>query len=540
MTAASSSPRNWRSYDCLMIVAAEALFAAIARPFVNTPFVDDWVYAWSVENLLATGRLQILEFASNVDPAQILWGALFCLPFGFSFTALRVSTWVLAVAGLCVLYLVLRDLEVARIDALMGTACLGVYPIFAVFSATFMTDVPFVSLSIATMYAMGRATCSMSGRWLVVAAVMASLAVAIRPIGLMLPVAMVVTVLTAGGRWGRRVEQWCLAVSPVGAGVAVMLWYPSHVHQTADLSWIINTPEDRIDNLRFALSLLPGMLGETLALTTGTLGIALLPLSIGCVRSEMLPRAAVMFGALVAALAAWRLAGVTFLLPLATGQTWSWNEVGGTSALVSGFGGSVPDAISWVAFGIGVLSCSVLLAWVVRLTWKGTVVFSVVALAGHTALTALLWLIHDHYLLPFVPYAIVLVMSGRPRIDRRLAGAALGLFAFVSAAGIADQRQYARLLWNAVEQLQRSGVADRDIDGGYIVNGWLQYAHPERAYRDADGAIDIPWINSRERRLYTISNEAEPGTDVIASWSYEPWLAPRAHLYVLKARPSSR
>lgn len=32
--------------------------------------------------------------------AQVIWGALACLPFGFSFTALRVSTWLLALAAL--------------------------------------------------------------------------------------------------------------------------------------------------------------------------------------------------------------------------------------------------------------------------------------------------------------------------------------------------------------------------------------------------------------------------------------------------------
>jgi hypothetical protein len=73
----------------------------------------------------------VLNYADNANVAQILWGSLFCLPFGFSFTALRVSTWLLAVGGLCGLYLLLRELEVSRRDAILGTATLGVYPVFA-------------------------------------------------------------------------------------------------------------------------------------------------------------------------------------------------------------------------------------------------------------------------------------------------------------------------------------------------------------------------------------------------------------------------
>src|SRR5688572_29503308 len=131
-----------------MIGGVALLFAALVRPFQNAPFVDDWVYAWSVENLLTHGRLQVLNYSDNVNLAQVVWGALACIPFGFSFTALRVSTWLLGIVSLCALYLLLRELEVPRRDALLGTATLAVYPVFALLSITFMTDVPFLSMTL--------------------------------------------------------------------------------------------------------------------------------------------------------------------------------------------------------------------------------------------------------------------------------------------------------------------------------------------------------------------------------------------------------
>ena len=36
------------------------------------PFVDDWTYAWSVEQLLKTGELRISDWSAHYPLAQIL------------------------------------------------------------------------------------------------------------------------------------------------------------------------------------------------------------------------------------------------------------------------------------------------------------------------------------------------------------------------------------------------------------------------------------------------------------------------------------
>jgi hypothetical protein len=68
-------------------------------PFQDAPFIDDWVYGWSVERLLNGGDLRVLDHSTSLNVIQIGWGALFCIPFGFSFSALRVSTWVAGLLG---------------------------------------------------------------------------------------------------------------------------------------------------------------------------------------------------------------------------------------------------------------------------------------------------------------------------------------------------------------------------------------------------------------------------------------------------------
>src|SRR5207253_1410227 len=95
----------------------------------DVPLIDDWTYAWSVSHLLETGRLQILSISAVYPVSQILWGALFSLPFGFSFAALRVSTVVLATLGSCALYLTLCALGITRARALIGTLCVAFNPV---------------------------------------------------------------------------------------------------------------------------------------------------------------------------------------------------------------------------------------------------------------------------------------------------------------------------------------------------------------------------------------------------------------------------
>ena len=98
-----------------------------------------------MEHFLQTGELRVLEWSAHYPLAQILWGALFSRLFGFSFAVLRLSTLVLAWAGLLAFYPTLRELGIRPLLAGLGTLMLWCNPVFFVLSHSFMTDVPFVS-----------------------------------------------------------------------------------------------------------------------------------------------------------------------------------------------------------------------------------------------------------------------------------------------------------------------------------------------------------------------------------------------------------
>src|SRR3954464_12452237 len=103
-------PARTACFDCICIVLAFALPLLILWPLQNAPFVDDWIYHWSVQRFLRTGELLIPEYSSSVNPVQVLLGALCCLPLGeFSFVAARFSTWGLGASALCAVYLLARE-----------------------------------------------------------------------------------------------------------------------------------------------------------------------------------------------------------------------------------------------------------------------------------------------------------------------------------------------------------------------------------------------------------------------------------------------
>ena len=106
--------------------------------------------------------------------------------------------------------------------------------------------------------------------------------------------------------------------------------------------------------------------------------------------------------------------------------------------------------------------------------------------------------------------------------------------AAVARGGTHDHLEYTGAVWTAVDDLRASKVPVSDIDGGYVVNGWLQYLHPELAHRDASGRIVVPMVNDTARLPYTVADRPMPSTTIIRTYPYDGWLRPDGRIFVLK------
>jgi hypothetical protein len=127
---------------CLLL-AGFALVLLLVPPMRAYPMSDDWAYAQSVERLLHL-TYKPHDWTQPIALGHVVWGALFTLIFGSSFTALTAATLVLSALCLLVFYTLLRHLRVAPTPALLGTALLGLNPLYVYLSYTFMTDITFM------------------------------------------------------------------------------------------------------------------------------------------------------------------------------------------------------------------------------------------------------------------------------------------------------------------------------------------------------------------------------------------------------------
>jgi len=161
------SKNNADSINICFIAFVWVLMITLVNPIGNFPLDDDWAYGWTVKTLLETGRFQLSDWtATNLLP-QALWGSLFCLPFGFSFTALRFSTLVLGLFGIVATYGLFREARVGSKVSLLSTLVVALNPIYFGLSNSFTSDVPSFTLCILSVYFLVRGTRLSSKAWII-------------------------------------------------------------------------------------------------------------------------------------------------------------------------------------------------------------------------------------------------------------------------------------------------------------------------------------------------------------------------------------
>jgi hypothetical protein len=434
------------------------------------------------------------------------------------------------------LHSLLRELGASQRDALMGIALLGFYPIYFILTFSFMTDVPFLTAVIWFFQALVRACRTRSTAALVWPVLLASLAIGIRPVGIFLAGALCLTLVVHPNWKGGRIRRLSVAVVPILVVFLLLLLARKHLTEhRADLTWIANSPTWRMAHLSYGLTRLNQWLGVNFTLVVGTLGLALTPLALGTVSKESLRMAAKMAIAVGSALLATALIGWHASVPLEHGSTWSLQELGGAQLLV----GMPPDRRLPAGWLLGVRVVTTLmfclaLAPVVRGGIAKEAMPLVWGIAGYFVLMAVLWFFHDRYVLPLLVMVVALRLGTQPLVRPKVALLGLCAFATVSMLGTRDHLQFNRALWNAVTWAQRAGVPPRELDGGYVVNGWLQYAHPEHAPRTPTGDVVVPWINDGFTQHYTILNGVPPGARILHTEAYTRLLAPSGTLYVVE------
>jgi hypothetical protein len=154
---------------------AVLLCELISHPFAEMGISDDGPYVVMAHTLAATGHILYTGWAAPMLVWQLILAAAFVKLFGFSYSAVRMSTILIAIVMAFVLQRILVRANISERNATFGTLALVLSPLYLVLSATFLTDITGLFAVVICLYGCLRALQSATDRsaiaWLVFAVI---------------------------------------------------------------------------------------------------------------------------------------------------------------------------------------------------------------------------------------------------------------------------------------------------------------------------------------------------------------------------------
>jgi hypothetical protein len=251
--------------NLLLIIFLWIVMSVIVNPLGDFPLNDDWVYGRAAQSIVEKGNFTLSGGNTSTNLiAQAFWGALFCLPFGFSFSALRISTLTLGLIGVLVTYGLLREVGTNRPISLFGAFLIALNPIYFGLSNTFMTDIPFFAVAVMSLYFLIRGLQHNRRIEVILGILLSYLSLLIRQNGIIILVVFGCTYLVKKGLSKANV---IIALTPTLFGICLQFTYQSWLEITNRTS-----PNFNLQSRGLSEIILSGHIGTTVHnLTTNTL-----------------------------------------------------------------------------------------------------------------------------------------------------------------------------------------------------------------------------------------------------------------------------
>lgn len=538
-----------RREDGVAVAALVAVWAAVVvlvDPRGDVSLLDDWCYAISVEQILNGQGFRVSPWSSTFPPVLIWWGTLFAWLGGFSYITLRLSTLVLWLAGTLGSYGGFRGLGIRPGAALVGALAFSLYPIAFVLAFSFMSDVPFMAFTLLGFSAMVAGLRSGSERTIVVGLGLAVMAFFVRPVAIALPAGLLLGALALR-------DPRLRTRTAVLALLTILFMLAASTAATRLFPWGGDGGvQYRVMRLKFIFLVPPVVYLEAGLSMVAHVGLAITPLLMAfgpAPRRATWAAAALVLG-LAAVVSQYADAAVS---ALKFAHTVSIEELGAARPLLQGAPprAALGHALATIATAIGLVAAAVLGGrlvaacrpggWLRRPEW---VCVAGVGLAS-AGLCFVLWFFYDRYYLPLVMAATTLVLADAAvpvAVWRRgVAAALLAVLAVLDVTGTRDMLAYARTVSATAAELRAAGIAELDLDAGYVENGWRLYAHPERLPAGKVPALDVPHVTAKADGLpWVIANTPLPGYRVTRTIEMPTWWAYTDRIYVLRAEEARR
>lgn len=531
--------------------------ALVVSPRAEFPLNDDWLYAKMAQNTLDARAYVAHPFVAANATLHAIWGALVIAVFGFSYTALRVSTFVVTFLAVWLTCRGAREAGATKPTAFLAGLVVFVNPIVVNLTYTYMSDMMFLAMLAGATWGYLRALRTGRSSDLAIGSAFSAAAMLVRQMGV-LPPAVFVIAWTLTFVRAKRLPNLTQAAGfavPLVVGVVLYEWgqYTSGGIYTWPNAW---------ENAPIPIIVL--QVGRYIFASCIYFGLFLLPCTLAYAVWLVRHRHAWTWMRTYwsGLLLIWLLMfGCGFLLmrrpapmPLLTNILRNFGvgplTLHDTTHLYPGWGPvRLSPAFWWAVTAVAMLSATVLIVeFAVRLVIPslkppGKIdrpavnirnaqhLFLIGSATAHLLALQNPWItvLFDRYLLPsFAPLAILgAVLLTRIRARHVLPAAAIvcaPYFAF-SLVALQDYFAWNRARWEAVEILRTEyGAADDQIEGGYEFNG----AFTSDRYMDVNETADFlefgPYGWWTFDPQYAISFLPREGYEWVRDVPYFSWL----------------
>ncbi len=527
----------------------------IVNPVGNFPICVVWSFGKAVQHLLVQHEFRPVPWAAMALVTNVLWGSLFCVPWGFSFTALRVSSLVAALLGVGGTYWLVRQSRQPAWFAMLAAFTLGFSPLYYALSNTFMTDVLFAVLMLFSALFLVKYLRDGADFDLVTGTVFAVLATLSRQLALAVPLAFAAALILKEGFKGRIL---CRALAPVVVTAGLLAGFQHWMAATGRLSALYSEKSHELANaISHPLATAPYFAFNVYA-SLVYLGLFLFPVLLCALMVIPAPQKKHLPGLFGGAL--WTMLVLMYLFRSHGGFMPLLSNI----ILESGFGphavyqpvGHAPAALP--PFFWRSATCLGVLGGALLLTVAAAIVLNLILnllksgvrdnreiTAGFLLLSTVIYLLpllatpcfYDRYLLPAMPLLLGAISYLCPPIttvlDRRIAAISAAVFAALAISTVGGTRDWLawnRTRWQALDQLTTNDhVKPEQIDGGFEFNGLYLY---DPHFRQTDLKKNCWWVHDD---TYVVTDNLAPGYGVLRGYDFSHWLPPyTGKIYILK------
>ncbi|MDD4871424.1 MAG: glycosyltransferase family 39 protein [Kiritimatiellae bacterium] len=538
----ASNASRW--LPLLLILLWLAMVLAV-WPAGEFPLNDDWSYARAVETLVDHGQFKLTGWTSMPVIAQIIWGTIFCLPFGFSFIALRISTLILGVIGILASYAFAVEAGTSRRIAFFSVLILAVNPIYFQLANTFMTDVPFLAVAVTSLFLLARGMRTSKRSWLIAGIIVATIATLIRQAGLIIPLAFSISWFLQANTSFRRNNSW-LPVLAIATVFGSVFTYERILLLGGNVPALYH--EKNFDLIVRAMAPMSNLGFWTLNILAASayLGLFLLPFLLilpneKSTESRKIKRLIFLLSTVITILLYFNDTLMPFLGNVLFDMGLGPVRLHDISTLKLAHWPALPVLMKLLITFLAVLGAGLILARFISSFYRATPsqlhnpTNPAILLATSTAILYILPIVvgglYDRYLIFLIPLVGILTAATTSQAKElssfsRTSTAIFVMFCLLlfSVAATHDYFSWNRARWDAVNELTTGqNISWTKIDGGFEFNGWYGYDvnHP-RGYPE-NKAKSWWWVKDDE---YIIALGPIPGYSKEKEYPFDRLIPP--------------